>query len=392
MVSQRAAVFAVFAVNGAALGSWAPRVPALTQQIRAEPGHFGLALLGASIGMVLAASVAGRLVQRFGARAVTVLSGLAGCAILPLVGSAGSVPWLAVALFGLGMATGVLDVSMNVAGVVVERRLGKAVMPEFHAGFAFGALAGAGGAAAAAHNGLSPTVHLGLAGSVAVIVLFAVARVLPAQIGDGSQSPTHPGARGRSLVRRPVLWLLAAIALCSAIAEGASADWSALLMVSTHGTGEGAAALVYAAFALSMAMARLAGAWAQRRFGSTRLLAGGAVVAAAGLLTAALVPIAGVGYLGFALAGAGLAASFPVALSLAGEAGHNADGSGGEREIGFVTAIAYSGFLAGPPMVGGIAQLTSLSLAFVVVAAIAGLIAVAAFAVRRSRARERTRV
>jgi len=383
VVSQRTAVFGVFAVNGAALGSWAPRVPALTEQVNAHTGTFGLALLGASVGMIVAASVSGRLVQRFGARAVTGLSGLAACAILPLVGSATSVPMLAVTLLGIGAAVGALDVGMNVAGVVVERRSGRSMMSIFHAGFAFGALAGSAAAGWAAGAGMSPTAHLGLAGLLAAGVLVVLVRALPVHSGDAPSEPAPVTAR--PLARRPVLWLLAGVALCSAIAEGASADWSALLMVTAHGTGEGAAALAYAGFALAMAVARLAGAWAQQRMGSTNLLATSASAAAVGLLAAALIPVPAVGYLGFALAGAGLAASFPVALSLAGETGRNADGSGGEREIGFVTTIAYSGFLAGPPAIGGIARLTSLPTAFVVVSGIAGLIAASAIGAERAR-------
>lgn len=96
-------------------------------------------------------------------------------------------------------------------------------------------------------------------------------------------------------------------------------------------------------------------------------------------------------YVGFLLAGVGLAGCFPIALGLAGEAGKRSDGSGGEREVAFVTAIAYTGFLTGPPMIGGIAQLTSLSISFVAVGVIAALIAPAAVAATRQLAREQPR-
>ncbi|HKN55629.1 MAG TPA: MFS transporter, partial [Amycolatopsis sp.] len=189
---------------------------------------------------------------------------------------------------------------------------------------------------------------------------------------------------------RLVLWLLAAVALASAIAEGACADWSALLMVNERGVGQGAAAFAFSAFTLVMALARMGGAWMQRRFGATRALAAGATVAAAGLLCAAMVPSAFFGYFGFGLAGAGLATAFPLALSLAGDAGKRADGTGGAREIGFVTAVAYTGFLAGPPIVGGIAQATSYGVAFVFVALTAALIVPAVLAAHRARRREVT--
>lgn len=381
-----AAVFVVFALNGAALGSWAPRTPALTQQVHATPGVLGLALLGSSVGMLVAASLSGRLIERVGARAVVGGSTAGACVALVLVGFAPTVLLLAGALFVVGASVGMLDVAMNVAGVEVERRTGRPVMPTLHAGFSFGALAGSVAAGFAAGHDWSPARHLTVAAVVAFLVLLPVLRDVPgARPQHAAEAVTSPYP---APIRRPVLWLLAAIALTSAIAEGASSDWSALLMVTERGVGQGPAAFAYSGFALAMALARVGGAWTQRRFGATRALAAGAGVAALGLLCAALIPLSAFGYVGFALAGAGLAAAFPLALSLAGDAGKRADGTGGARELAFVTAIAYTGFLAGPPIVGGIAQVTSYGVAFVFVAAMAALIVPAALAARRARRRE----
>lgn len=380
----RTAVFAVFALNGAALGSWAPRTPAIAAQVHAEPGLLGLALLGASVGMLCAAPVSGRITERVGARAAVAGSTVVAAVALAAVGFAPDVPLLAGALFVLGAGVGSLDVSMNIAGVAVERRTGRAVMPTLHAGFSFGALGGSLLAGLAAGHGWTPARHLTVAAVVALVVLVAVAKDVP-----GERPPRlRMTARGRAAIRRPALWLLAAVALCSAIAEGASSDWSALLMVSAHGVGQGAAALAYSGFSLAMALARLGGAWSQERFGATRSLAAGAGTAAVGLLCAAVFAPAAFAYVGFALAGAGLAAAFPLALSLAGAAGKRADGGGGERELAFVSTVAYSGFLAGPPMIGGIAQATSYSVSFVVVGAIAALIVPAALVAARARRRE----
>ena len=50
---------------------------------------------------------------------------------------------MVVGLFLFGFANGAWDVAMNVQGAVVERRLGRAIMPRFHAGFSVGTVAGA---------------------------------------------------------------------------------------------------------------------------------------------------------------------------------------------------------------------------------------------------------
>ncbi|KZB84109.1 MFS transporter [Amycolatopsis regifaucium] len=382
---DRTAVFVVFALNGAALGSWAPRTPALSERVHASPGVFGLALLGASVGMLIAASVSGRLIERHGARAVVAGSTVIACAALPMIGFSTSVPLLAGALFVLGGSVGALDVAMNVAGVEVERRTGRAIMPVLHAGFSFGALAGSVAAGFAASHQWSPGRHLTFAAVAALVVLALVIVAVP----GARPVRTAPVEKPRvAPIKRPVLWLLAAIALFSAIAEGASSDWSALLLTSAHGVGDGAAAFAYSGFSLAMAIARLAGAWLQNRFGATRALAVGAGIAAAGLVLAALARVPVFGFAGFALAGAGLAAAFPIALSLAGASGKRADGTGGERELAFVTAIAYTGFLAGPPLIGGIAQVTSLSVSFLFVGLTAALIVPSALAAARAGKRE----
>jgi hypothetical protein len=100
------------------------------------------------------------------------------------------------------------------------------------------------------------------------------------------------------------------------------------------------------------------------------------------------VPFGGVAYAGFALAGAGLAFCFPITLGLAGATGKRADGSGGERELGFVTTIAYTAFLGGPPLVGGVAQAVSLSLSLGVVGVVVALIWPAVRAAHRLSVRE----
>lgn len=387
MIDDRVAVFTVFGLSGATQGSWAPRVPALSERLHLGPGPIGLALLAMTVSMLVTAALSGRLVERLGAHSVIFGSVLLGCVVLAAIGLLTTAAWFLVAMVALGVANGALDVSMNVAGVGVERRTNRPIMPVFHAGFSFGGLAGSAAASLAAAQHLSLARHFSVAAAVIALGLLVVVRGLPRAV------PRDNDVAGRPRVapgRRPALWLLAAVALLSAIAEGASSDWSALLLVSVHGTGQGTAALAFAGFCLAMALTRLAAAWVQRRWGPTPAMVVGAVLAAAGLAAAAVVPVTGLAFAGFVLAGVGLAASFPMALGLAGAAGKREDDSGGEREIAFVTTIAYTGFVGGPPLIGGIAQLTSLSMAFIVVAAMAGLIAPAALGAGRIRHRELT--
>jgi MFS family permease len=388
--SGRIAVFVVFALNGLVVGTWAPRMPTVAEQIDANPGVLGLALLGASLGMIAAASLTGRWCARFGARVIILVSGLATTIVLPVLATVGSAVELGLVLVALGATAGMLDVAMNVAAVTVIRRTERPLMPVFHAGFSFGALAGSMGAAFAAGLGLGLVPHFLIVAAVAVAVVLAMIRFVPR--AEPAADTGASSAPDRTMMRRPVLWLLGLIALFSAIVEGASGDWSALFAVRERGMTEAAGAVTFSVFCVAMGIVRLVGEHAERRFGAVRLLVGGALLAGAGLLLTAIAPFAWVTYVGFAFAGGGLAFAFPVALDLAGAVGRRGDGTGGEREIGFVTTIAYSGFLIGPPMIGGVAQLTNLEFAIGFAGVVAMLIAPAALASAAARRREEEQV
>ncbi|XVV05240.1 MFS transporter [Actinosynnema sp. CA-248983] len=381
---SRAAVFAVFLFNGALFLSWAARMPALAAQVGATEGTLGLALLGASIGLALTAPFAAKACATLGARKL-VIGGVAVTVVtVPALTLADTPLHLGLILFVLGSCGATLDVGMNVAAVAVTRTLDRPLMPQFHAGFSIGGLLGSLGAAAAASAGWGLQRHLITAAVIGAVTMAALVKHIPGATGETAETAQDR----RPVLRRPILWLLAGITLFSAIAEGATSDWSALFFVQERQVSEAAAAAAYAGFSIAMAIARLGGEPAQRRLGPYRLLAGGAIVAATGLALAVTVPVPAAGYAGFALVGLGLAFCFPVVMDLAGDAGKRADGTGGEREIGLVTTVAYTGFLVGPPLVGGIAHATDLSVSLGCVAVIIALIVPTVFAARSARTRE----
>ncbi|MFJ5992646.1 MFS transporter [Lentzea sp. NPDC092896] len=380
-MSPRLATFVVFLLNGAVFGTWASRVPALAGQIGAEVGSLGLALLGASAGLAFTAPLAARICAVYGSRGVLIASSLLSPLLLPVLALSESPLQFGLTLVALGASIAMMDVSMNIAAVVVVRALQRPLMPQFHAGFSVGGLIGSLGSAAAAQAQWTPMKHFLVAAFVGLIITAVIAKSIPGGVGERHREEV---AERANVLKSPVLWLLASVALCSAIAEGAAADWSALFMVRERGMGDAAGAYAYAGFSVAMALARWFGEPIQRRLGPHRLLAAGGGLAATGLALAVVVPLPAAGYAGFGLAGLGLAFSFPVVMDLASETGKRADGSGGERQLGLVTTIAYTGFLAGPPIVGGLAHVSSLVLSLGFVALVTALIIPATWLARRA--------
>lgn len=389
MPSPRTAVFTVFLLLGTGMSSWATRLPALADQIGARESALGVAMSGTSAGMIAAAPLAARVCARVGARRATTLYAAGYCLALPALGLTRSVTELAAGLFVLGFLATSLGLTVNVAAVEVCRTLARPLMPAFHAGFSLGGLSGAGGAALAAAGGLPPAQHLLAVAVVGGALLAVVSRSLPGTAAP----PARGGRRGSSgrprsaAVSRGPLWLLGLIALCSRVGEGTVASWSALFLVQERGAGPAMGAAAYVGFSVTMIVARFLGGRAEARWGSLPLLRCGAGIAVTGLLVAALLPSAVAACAGFCLVGAGLAFSFPVVLGRAGALGRRPDGSGGEREIGFVTTVSNVGYLAVPPALGTLAEATSLGTALAAAAAAVAVIVPAATVAGRVTAR-----
>jgi MFS family permease len=394
MRRARVSAVAFFVVLGVADGVWLARIPAIKHGLHLSDGVLGVALLTTPAGALLAAVVAGRLVDRLGSARPMPLAGVA-VALLPVAFAlANSLAALMAALFAFGVAAGLLDVAMNAQAVRVERGYRRPLFTSFHACYSFGGLAGAllGGLFAWAGVGPAPTftavgVPMALLAVIASRGLLrgpetqGAARSTTAcdsdatdapAAGEGSAGryPADEGAAERSTEDRPGgatraraasarIIALGLLAFCSLLGEGAASSWSAVYLRDNLGTSAGFAALGYAAFSVMMAVGRLFGDRLVAWFGPAQVVSACGLVAAVGL-GAGLISAAPAGALiGFALFGAGLSCTFPQLLSAAGNIASLPSGRG----IARVAGSGYLGFLCGPVLIGGCASLAGLRLA-----------------------------
>ena len=112
--------------------------------------------------------------------------------------------------------------------------------------------------------------------------------------------------------------------------------------------------------------------------GPVRLVRAGGLIAAGGLGAALLIGAPAAAIVGFACLGAGLAAVIPAVFRAAG----NVPGTRSAPALAAVSTTGYVGFLAGPPIIGGLAELTSLPVALGVLPALGLVIAGLARSVR----------
>ena len=376
--SARGAVLTMFFVNGAALATWVPLIPAVQQKLGLNAGEVGIALLGLAVGAVISTPSTGWLVGRAGGRRVVTLAAIVGCVVLPLLPLAPTLPVLTLSLVVFGAALGTMDVAMNIQGSAVEALYQRPLMSTFHGFYSIGGFSGALTSGALAALGVAPFERaLGPALLLGVAAIAAHQWLPPTQPHTASRPP-----RSRVRAMRPSLPMaaLGLMAFCSLLAEGASGDWSAIYLHQSLGADSAFAATAFAAFSVAMAAGRLSGDWLTSRLGAAQLLRGGGALAALGLTATLLLgrPALAVG--AFGLIGLGLANVVPTLFSAAGRSRSLAP----RVAIAAVASTGYAGLLAGPPLIGFVAQAFTLTRALIVVVVCCAVIALLAPMVRRS--------
>jgi MFS family permease len=355
------AVAVVFCTHGAVTGSFATRVPWLQEHAHISAGRLGLALAFPAIGSVLALPLASSLSHRFGSRAsLRVLLSMWTLA-LALPSLAPNLLTLCAVLFAYGASAGMSDVVMNAIGVETEDRLGRSIMSGLHGLWSVGALLGSAGGTLATDLGSDARLHLALASAILTAVgLLACRGVLDVRGGPGSQAPPRFALPPRSAL------VIGMVGFCAVFAEGASLDWSAVYLRDVLGTSAGLAAASTTSFTFTMAVTRIAGDRLVDRCGPVRTARMGGVLATAGAVLVVAAPGPPAAMAGFALLGAGIAVTVPLAFAAAGRSGADAG-----QAIAGVASVTYSSGLVAPSVIGGIADASSLTVSFGVVSVLA---------------------
>jgi len=372
--AARGAVTAVFAINGVLFGAWAARIPAIRDRVGLSDGELGLVLACIAVGAIAAMPLAGAAGARFGSRRATRGALLLACVAVGVIALAPSFLTIAALAVFLGMTMGALDVSMNAHGVAVETQYGRPILSSFHAAFSLGGLAGGALGALAAAAGLDVRVHLALVAFVSLVIgLLWSRRFLGADVDAvGAADPTF--------VRPPAKLIpLGLLAFACLLIEGASGDWSGVYMRDELGTSAGVAALGFTAFNLTMTAGRIVGDRLVARFGSVTVVRAGGAIAAAGfaLALAAATPAAAIA--GFACLGAGMSGVVPIVFRSAGQVG----GMAPQLGLAAVSSTGYLGFMVGPPVIGGIAELVGLPSALILIVLLGGVVFALAPTTRR---------
>jgi len=351
------AVFMTFLLSGFNFSSWATRLPAVRDALDFSPNQMGLLLLVGAFGSLLSLPLSGVVVQRLGARRTVELSAAlnTGGLLVAAVGVGLASVWLtALGLAVYGLGTGVWDAAMNLEGAAVEQLLDRSLMPRYHAGFSFGTMAGAGLGWLAAELAVPVTAHLGVVLVLSIAtVLWSTRYFLPEGTHDAHPDDAGQSRRGGAFAawaeRRTLL--IGLVVLAAALTEGAANDWVALAVVDGFETSDAIGAAAFWVFVSAMTGMRLLGTTLLERWGRVATLRLTAGIALAGLVVFGVSPWLWLAVLGVVAWGLGAGLGFPVGMSAAADDARHAP-----ARVAVVSTIGYSAFLAGPPLLGLLAE------------------------------------
>jgi MFS family permease len=275
-------------------------------------------------------------------------------------------------LFIWGATNAGLDVAMNTQGTTIEQGFKRPILSSFHALWSVGSLIGAAVGGVIAGSGLTAGLHLVLIGLLGIIIFFVLTRFLVRDV-QPEETQSQP-----KLKLSTGLMALGAIAFCALLGEGAIADWGALYLKNSLGADAGLAAAGFVAFQFCMAIFRFTGDQLRLRLGDARVVLLSGIVATFGMILAVAPTQIWTTIIGFGFVGAGFAVIFPAALGLVSQLEKGSSGPA----IAWVSSVAYSGFLIGPPFIGLLSEVVSLRFGLLVVLVAGVTIAVLSKSVR----------
>jgi len=343
-----------FFIAGFTLAAWAPLIPLAKDRMMADNGTMGLVLLTFGFGSLLMMPLSGMLAARFGCRLIfTTAVGLV-VATLPALVLTDEPIFLATSLFIFGAGIGTMDVVVNIHAVRVEKLAERPIMSGFHALFSIGGIAGSGIVSLLLSYGFSPLLTVSILIAGVLLLQLTASRLL--QEPESTDAPLFVLPKG-------IVFLIGFLCFIAYIMEGAMLDWSGILLTSENHVTAQHAGIGYILFACAMTAGRLSGDRLITAFGRFRIFLFSSLIATFGYSCVIVGGNLMIMLAGFFLIGCGLSNLVPILFTAAGRQ----QVMPGALAVAAISSIGYSGILLGPALIGAVAHLYSLALAFMLV-------------------------
>lgn len=347
-----------FFISGFGYSSWTSRIPGIKESLKLNDAHFGTLLLMMPLGLIFTMPLTGKLLDHYKSRTILLIGALMYNLVLACMGFSVYTWVLGIVLFFFGSSRNLMNLSVNAQAIGVQALYKRSIMSSFHAVWSMAGFAGAAFGYLMVILNILPAWHLlGVSLLLSALVLF--------YYGDTLDQKPDPKNK-RSVFTLPPKGMLVFSLICfaSMACENTMYDWSGIYIRQIlHGT-KGVAIIAFVVYMVAMTTGRLVGDRMADRFGIKHVLAASGLLVTAGLfiiVASSYIPLTFVGYL---LTGFGVSCVVPFVFSLAGKMPMSNPGAA----LASISSIGYLGFLLVPPLIGFVAQATSLRVSFGIIA------------------------
>lgn len=345
---------------GFCFSTWASRIPDIKSMLHLSEADLGGLLFAIPIGQLFAMPFSGRIVTKYGSRKISILGLLMyGTCLLML--SLATVSWhLAIALFMFGFFGNFCNIAVNTQGVYTQQLFDKPIIGSFHGSWSLAGFCGALVGLVMLAFRLTTFQHFAIAfGLVIIIVLTNAKFILKSKVKHTETKESYSFFKNPDMT---LIWL-GIICFCGMASEGIMFDWSGVYFKEIVKAPGALVVLGYTTFMISMASGRFLSDFLVHKYGGRKVLMSSGIVISAGLYMAVLFPYLIPCTIAFMMVGFGVSNVVPIIFNAAGNNEKVPPGIA----LTMVTSISFLGFLIGPPLIGFIAEMTSLKYSFAVI-------------------------
>src|SRR5450432_417467 len=347
-----------FFISGFGYSSWTSRIPGIKESLKLNDAHFGSLLFMMPVGLIITMPFTGKLLDHFKSRFILLAGAMMYNLVLAFMGFSRYTVVLGIFLFFFGSSRNLMNLSVNAQAIGVQSLYSRSIMSSFHAVWSLAGFAGAAIGYLMVTLNILPAWHLlGVSLVLSALTLFFYGDTL-------DQKPDHKHKRSMFSLPPKGMMIFSLICFASMACENTMYDWSGIFIRQVlHGT-KAVATIAFAVYMIAMTCGRFLGDRIADRFGIKAVLTASGFLISGGLFITVFSPIIPLTLIGYLLTGLGVSCVVPFVFSMAGKIPMSNPGAA----LASVSTIGYLGFLLVPPMIGYVAQATSLRISFGIIA------------------------
>ena len=354
----RFATAVYFFISGFGYSSWTSRIPGIKESLKLNDAHFGTLLFMMPVGLLVTMPFTGKLLDHYSSRTIMLIGTILYNIVLAVIGFSAYTWVLGMLLFCFGSSRNLMNLSINAQAIGVQGLYTRSIMSSFHAIWSMAGFAGAAVGYLMVTLNIIPAWHLlGVSLLLSTFTLYFYKDIL-------DQQPDHK--HKRSIFRLPPKGMLVFSLICftSMACENTMYDWSGVYIRQVLHGSKAVATIGFVIYMVAMTTGRFIGDRMADRFGIKKVLAASGILITCGFAITVLSNNIPVTFIGYLFTGFGVSCVVPFVFSLAGKIPMSNPGAA----LASVSSLGYLGFLLVPPMIGYVAQASSLRISFAIIA------------------------